>query len=65
MYNFKKVIICNNPTKKTLLFMTSFYGWDSLVSRPIEPLRGDSLLYSIKSPPVSGTNLINHGKMKS
>ena len=43
--------------------MASFYGWSSTASR-LEPLRGGSLLFTIKSPEISGTHFIDLGRMK-
>ena len=37
---------------KTLNFMAPFYGWGSTASR-LEPLRGGSLLFTIKFPESS------------
>ena len=48
--------------KKNLNFMAPFYGWGSTASR-LEPLRGGSLLFTTKSPEISGTYLINLGRM--
>ena len=43
--------------------MAPFYGWSSTVSR-LEPLRGDSLLFTTKSPEIPGTHFIDLGRMK-
>ena len=42
--------------------MAPFYGWSSTASR-LEPLRGGSLLFTTKSPEISGTHFINLGRM--
>ena len=44
-------------------FMASFYGWGSTASR-LEPLRGDSLLFTTKSPKIPGTHFIDLRRMK-
>ena len=44
-------------------FMAPFCGWGSTASR-LEPLRGDSLLFTTKSPEIPGTHLIDLGTMK-
>ena len=44
-------------------FLAPFYGWGSIVSR-LQPLRGDSLLFTTKSPGSPGTHLIDPGRMK-
>ena len=49
--------------KKTLNFMAPFYRWGSTASR-LEPLRGGSLLFTTKSPEISGTHFIDLGRMK-
>ena len=36
----------SKQNKKTYNFMTSFYGWGSVVSRATEPLKGDNLLFN-------------------
>ena len=38
--------------------MATFYGWGSTASRP-EPLRGGSLLFTIKFPEIPGTYFID------
>ena len=43
--------------------MTPFYRWSSTVSR-LEPLRGGSLLFTIKFPEIPGTHFIDLGRMK-
>ena len=43
--------------------MALFYGWGSTASR-LEPLRGGSLLFTIKFLEISGTHFIDLGKMK-
>ena len=43
--------------------MAPFYGWGSATSR-LEPLRGDSLLFTTKSPEIPGTHFIDLGRMK-
>ena len=43
--------------------MASFYGWGSTASR-LEPRRGGSLLFTNKSPEISGTHFIDLGRMK-
>ena len=50
--------------KKTLYDPFSFYGWGSTASR-LEPLRGGSLLFTIKFPEIAGTHFIDLGRMKS
>ena len=42
--------------------MAPFYGWGSTASR-LEPLRGGSLLFTIKFPEISGTHFIDLGRM--
>ena len=37
--------------------MAPFYGWGSTASR-LEPLQGDSLLFTTKFPEIPGTQLI-------
>ena len=44
-------------------FMVAFYGWVSTASR-LEPLRGDSLLFTTKSLEIPSTHFIDLGKMK-
>ena len=44
-------------------FMAPFYGWGSTASR-LEPLRGDSLLFTTKFPEISGTHFTDLGRMK-
>ena len=43
--------------------MTPFYGWSSTASR-LEPLRGGSLLFTIKFPEILGTHFIDLGRIK-
>ena len=43
--------------------MAPFYEWGSTVSR-LEPLRGDSLLFTTKFPKIPGTHFIDLGRMK-
>ena len=43
--------------------MAPFYGWGSTASR-LEPLGGESLLFTTKSPEISGTHFIDLGRMK-
>ena len=43
--------------------MVPFYGWGSTASR-FEALQGGSLLFTIKSPKISGTHFIGVGRMK-
>ena len=43
--------------------MAPFYGWGSTASR-LEPLWGDSLLFTTKFPEISGTQSIDLGRMK-
>ena len=52
-----------NYLKKTLNFMTPFYGWGSTASM-LEPVRGGSLLFTTKFPEVSGTHFIDLERMK-
>ena len=50
--------------KKTLNnFMAPFYGWGSTATR-LEPLRGGSLLFTIKFPDIPDTHFTNLGRMK-
>ena len=44
--------------------MAPFYGWGSTVSR-LEPLEGDSLLFTTNFPETPGAHFINPGRMKS
>ena len=55
-------IYCDTD-KKTLNFMTPFYGWGSTASR-LQPLRGGSLLFTIQFPELSGAHFIDLGRMK-
>ena len=43
--------------------MALFYGWGSTASR-LEPLQGDSLLFTTKFPDIPGTHFIDLGRMK-
>ena len=43
--------------------MAPFYGWGSTVPR-LEPLRGGSLLFTIKFPEIPGIHFIDLGRMK-
>ena len=43
--------------------MAPFYGWGSTTSR-LEPLRGDSLLFTTKFPEIPSTYFIDLRKMK-
>ena len=43
--------------------MAPFYGWGLTVLR-LEPLRGDSLLFTTKFPEIPGTHFIDLGRMK-
>ena len=43
--------------------MTPFYRWGSTASR-LEPLRGDSLLFTTESSEIPGTQLIDLGRTK-
>ena len=43
--------------------MAPFYGWGSTASR-LQPLQGNSLLFTSKFPEMSGTNFIDLGGMK-
>ena len=43
--------------------MAPFYEWGSTASR-LEPLRGGSLLFTIKIPEIPGTYFIDFGRMK-
>ena len=44
-------------------FMVHFYGWSSTASR-LEPLRGGSLLFTIKFPEIPGNHFTALGRMK-
>ena len=44
-------------------FTAPFHGWGSTASR-LEPLRGGSLLFTNKSPEISGTHFIDLRRMK-
>ena len=44
-------------------FMAPFYGWGLTASR-LEPLQGGSLLFTTKFPEISGTHIIDLGRMK-
>ena len=43
--------------------MAPFYGWGSPASR-LERLRGGSLLFTTKSPEITGTHFMNLKRMK-
>ena len=43
--------------------MVPFYGWGSTASR-LEPLRGGSLLFTIKFLNIPGTHFTDLGRMK-
>ena len=43
--------------------MVPFYGWGSPASR-LQPLRGDSSLFTTKFPEIPGTQFTNLGRMK-
>ena len=43
--------------------MASFYGRGSTASR-LEPLQGDSLLFTTKFPEIPGTHFTDLGRMK-
>ena len=43
--------------------MAPFYGWGSTTSS-LQPLRGDSLLFTIQYPEIPGTHFIDLGRMK-
>ena len=43
--------------------MAPFYGWDSTASR-LQPLRGDSLLFTIQFPEIPGAHFIDLRRMK-
>ena len=49
--------------KKTKNSMAPFYGWGSTASR-LEPLRGDSLLFTTKFPEIPDTHFIDLERMK-
>ena len=44
--------------------MASFYGWNSTIFKATEPLRGGSLLFTIKFPELPDPHLINFGRTK-
>ena len=44
--------------------MAPFYGWGSTVSR-LQPVREDSLLFTIKREGSPGTHLLDLEKMKA
>ena len=46
-----------------LNFMAPFYGWGSTTSR-LEPLRGDSLLFTTKFLEIPGTHFIDLVRLK-
>ena len=43
--------------------MAPFNGWGSTALK-LEPLRGDSLLFTTKFPEIPGTHFTDHGRMK-
>ena len=43
--------------------MAPFNGWDSTALK-LEPLRGDSLLFTTKFPEIPGTHFADYGRMK-
>ena len=43
--------------------MAPFYGWGSTASR-LQPLQGDSLLFTIQFPEIPGTHFTDPGRMK-
>ena len=43
--------------------MAPFYGWGSTASK-LEPIGGDSLLFTTKFPEIPGTHFIDLGRMK-
>ena len=49
--------------QQKIYFMASFDGWGSTASR-LEPLRGDSLLFTTKFPDIPGTHFTDLGRMK-
>ena len=49
-------------TKKN--FIASFYGWGSIASWLVEPLRGCGLLFPTKFQEIPGTHFIDLGRMK-
>ena len=44
-------------------FMFPFYGWGSTTSK-LQPLRGNSLLFTTELQEIPGTHFINLGRMK-
>ena len=44
-------------------FMAPFNGWDSAALK-LEPIRGDSLLFTTKFPEIPGTHFADDGRMK-
>ena len=44
--------------------MAPLYGWGSSASR-LEPIRGDSLLFTTKFPEIHGTHFIDLRRMKA
>ena len=55
--------ISKKKIKKNKYFMAPFYGWGSTASR-LEPLQGDSLLFTTNSPEIPGTHFIDLKRMK-
>ena len=43
-------------------FMTPFYGWSSTASR-LEPLQGDSFIFTTNFPEIPGTHFNDLGRM--
>ena len=64
-YHDTSIQLNNNPyiKKKKKNFMAPFHGWGSTASR-LKPLRGDSLLFTTKSPEIPGTHFIDLGRTK-
>ena len=54
-------VLPKNEVKKN--FMAPFYGLGSTASR-LEPLRGDTLLFTTKFPEVSDIHFVDLRKMK-
>ena len=54
-----------NPVFQCLreTFLAPFYGWGSTASR-VQPLQGDSLLFTAKFSEIPGTHFINLRRMK-
>ena len=63
--SFPQCYRCNNArikVNKKLYGPFLWMGFNCL--KPIEPIQGDSLLFATKFPEVSGTYLIDPGRMK-